>query len=87
MLPRCITVAKLSVALDDRLAEQVRAAAQAQGLSVSAWLSRAAARALRVEQGLAAVREWEADAGALTAAERQAAEALLLGQSARARAC
>lgn len=44
-------------------------AARAEGLSVSAWMTNAARRALFAKDGLAAVAEWEADNGAFTEAE------------------
>ncbi len=47
--------------------------AAAEGVSVSAWMTAAARRALRVRSGLAAVAEWEADNGPLTAEELDAA--------------
>jgi hypothetical protein len=40
---------------------------------VSAWMTTAARRALRIRDELAAVAEWEAEHGALTAAELEAA--------------
>jgi hypothetical protein len=46
-------------------------------LSLSAWLTRAAEKALAIEDGLAAVAEWQAEHGALTPAELAAADAVL----------
>ena len=48
-------------------------AAAEEGLSVSAWMTRAAKRALVVRDGLRAVTEWEKEHGALTDAELNAA--------------
>jgi hypothetical protein len=70
-------VKKLSVALDDRVARAAAASAERHGLSLSAWLNRAAESALAIEDGLAAVAEWEAEHGALTAAELREADAIL----------
>jgi hypothetical protein len=70
-------VKKLSIALDERVAEAAAASAERHGLSLSAWLNRAAQSALAVEDGLAAVAEWEAEHGAFTAEEIAAAEAVL----------
>ena len=70
-------VKKLSVALDERVAEAAAAAAERHGLSLSAWLNRAAQNALALEDGLAAVAEWEAEHGAFTAEEIAAADAVL----------
>ena len=72
-----MTVKKLSVALDDNIAEQVARAADRAGMSVSAWLNHAAETELAIEAGLDAVREWERDHGSLTDAELRAADALL----------
>lgn len=72
-----MTVKKLSIALDDAVARDVARAAERSGVSVSAWINRAAENALAAEAGLDAVREWEADHGALTAEELAAADTLL----------
>jgi hypothetical protein len=70
-------VTKRSVSLSDDVARAVEAAAREDGMSFSAWLSAAAERQLRVRQGLRGVTAWESDAGALTAEEIAAGEALL----------
>lgn len=70
-------VKKLSIALDERVAEAAAASAERHGLSLSAWLNRAAQNALALEDGLAAVAEWEAEHGAFTAEEIAAADAIL----------
>jgi len=70
-------VKKISIALDERVAEAAAASAERHGLSLSAWLSRAAQKALAIEDGLAAVAEWEAEHGAFTAEEIAAADAIL----------
>ncbi|HEY5876713.1 MAG TPA: hypothetical protein VIT64_15510 [Ilumatobacteraceae bacterium] len=48
-------------------------AAAEDGVSVSAWMTAAARRALLIRDGLAAVAEWERDDGALTSDELRAA--------------
>jgi hypothetical protein len=70
-------VKKLSIALDERVADAAAASAERHGLSLSAWLNRAAQNALALEDGLAAVAEWEAEHGAFTAEEIAAADAVL----------
>jgi hypothetical protein len=70
-------VKKLSVALDERVAEAAAASAERHGLSLSAWLNRAAQNALAIEDGLAAVAEWEAEHGPLSAEDLAAADAIL----------
>jgi hypothetical protein len=46
-------------------------------VSLSAWLNEAAATALAIEDGLAAVAEWEQEHGPLSAEELAAADRLL----------
>jgi hypothetical protein len=70
-------VVKRSVSLDPEVAAAAEEAAAEDGVSFSAWLSEAAEQRLRVRQGLRGVAEWEAGAGALSAEERAAGEALL----------
>jgi hypothetical protein len=78
-------VRKLSVALDEQVADAAAASAERFGLSLSAWLNRAAENALVIEDGLMAVAEWETEHGALTAEELRAADAALDGASESAR--
>jgi hypothetical protein len=82
---RVMAVKKLSVALDEQVADAAAASAERHGLSLSAWLNRAAENALAIEDGLAAVAEWEAEHGALTEEELRAADAVLAGGSEIAR--
>lgn len=70
-----MAVRKLSVSLPDDLARDATELARREGIPLSAWLSRAAAHRIRIERGLAAVRDWEAEHGEITAedlAESQA---------------
>ena len=64
-----MAVKKLSVSLDESVAECAASAAASHGVSLSAWLNAAAERAIRIEDGLAAVREWEEEHGELSAEE------------------
>lgn len=68
---------KRSVSLSDDVARAVETAAREDGVSFSAWLSSAAERQLLARQGLRGVSAWESEAGALTAEEIAAGEALL----------
>lgn len=70
---------KLSVTLDASVAAAVlrEAEAEAEGLSLSAWINRTAERALKISEGLAAVAEWEAEHGMPTEEEIAAADAEL----------
>ncbi|MCU0259435.1 MAG: hypothetical protein MUE78_00310 [Ilumatobacteraceae bacterium] len=72
-----MAVRKLSIALDETVATKVAEAAERAGLSVSAWLNRAAEHELAIETGLRAVEEWEAEHGPLTDDELSAADSLL----------
>lgn len=68
---------KMAITVDAGVHAKLLRAARQDGVSVSAWMTDAARRALRVRDGLAAVHEWEAEHGALTAAELAAARARL----------
>lgn len=72
-----MAVKKLSVALDENVAARVAAVAERDGVSVSAWLNAAAERALNLDDGLAAMREWEAEHGQFTPDEHAWAESVL----------
>ena len=84
-MPRGNPAVKLAITVDSDVHAKVLDAAEAEGTSVSAWITAAARRALRVRDGLAAVAEWEADHGALTRAELEAARARLEAPRARRR--
>jgi hypothetical protein len=72
-----MTVKKLSIALDDDVAAAATASAERRGVSLSAWLNEAAARSLMIEDGLAAVAEWQRQHGRLTESELGAADEVL----------
>ena len=74
---------KLAVTVDADVHAKVVVAAEAEGTSVSAWITAAARRALVARDGLAAVAEWEAEHGALTQAELEAARSRLERRKAR----
>ena len=72
-MPRGNPSPKLAITVDPDVHAQVVAAAAEEGMSVSAWMTAAARRLLRVREGLRAVAEWEAEHGTLTEAELDAA--------------
>ena len=72
-----MTVHKRSVSLDEDVAEAIERAARQEGVAFSTWLNEAVRRELLRRDGLAAIEEWEAEAGALTGEEIAAGEALL----------
>ena len=72
-MPRGKPSPKLAITVDAEVHDRVLAAAAEDGVSVSAWMTAAARRALLVRDGLAAVAEWEAEHGQLSEAELDAA--------------
>lgn len=72
-MPRGRPSPKLAISVHPDVHEQVLAAAAAEGVSVSAWMTDAARRALQTRDGLAAVAEWEGEHGAFTEDELDAA--------------
>lgn len=81
VVPRCyrvlVTVRKLSIALEHAVAVAAAASAERHGQSLSAWMNDAAANTLAIEDGLAAVTEWEAEHGPFTDEELASADAAL----------
>lgn len=79
-MPRGKPSPKLAITVDPEVHAQVLAAAADDGVSVSAWMTNAARRALLVRDGLAAVAEWEAEHGAFSDAEVDAARQRVAAQ-------
>lgn len=79
-MPRGTPSPKLAITVDADVHAKVIAAASADGVSVSAWLTDAARRALKIRDGLAAVAEWEAEHGPFSGAELDAARARVTGR-------
>jgi hypothetical protein len=72
-MPRGTPSPKLAITVAADVHARVVEAAAEEGVSVSAWMTSAARRALLVRDGLAAVAEWEAQHGAFSEAELDAA--------------
>jgi hypothetical protein len=72
-VPRGKPSPKLAITVDPDVHQRVLAAAADEGVSVSAWMTAAARRALLVRDGLRAVAEWEGEHGGFTEAELEAA--------------
>ncbi|HTM46128.1 MAG TPA: hypothetical protein VL137_14310 [Polyangiaceae bacterium] len=72
-MPRGNPASKLAISVDREVHAKVLKAANADGVSVSAWMTAAARRALLIRDGLSAVAEWEVEHGALTTQELEAA--------------
>ncbi|HEY7932426.1 MAG TPA: hypothetical protein VID48_01260 [Solirubrobacteraceae bacterium] len=74
-------VRKLSVALEESVADAAKQAAKRRGMSLSAWLNEASESALetevRLQDGLAGVAEWEAEHGPPSEEEAAKANAVL----------
>lgn len=73
VVPRGNPSPKLAITVDPAVHERVVSAAASEGISVSAWMTEAARRALVVRDGLAAVAEWERTNGSFTPEEMTAA--------------
>jgi type IV secretory pathway TrbF-like protein len=58
-----VATRKVSVTLDADVLERVRDVARWRGMSLSAWLSEAAERTAKVDEGRRAVEEWEEENG------------------------
>jgi hypothetical protein len=82
-MPRGNPAAKLAISVERSIHAKVLKAAQADGVSVSAWMTAAARRALLVRDGLSAIGEWEAEHGVLTQAELEAARRRIARRSSR----
>jgi hypothetical protein len=76
-----MTTRKFTISVPEGIDREIRQAAEAEGVPVSAWIARAAEEATlkraRLAAGLAAVAEWEAEHGAFTDTEKTAADAEL----------
>ena len=65
-MPRGAPAAKLAITVEREVHARVVRAAREDEVSISAWMTDAARRALRIRDGLAAVAEWEAEHGPFT---------------------
>lgn len=72
-MPRGDPSPKLAITIGSDVHAQVLAAAADEGVSVSAWMTAAARRALLIRDGLRAVAEWENEVGQLSDEELEAA--------------
>jgi hypothetical protein len=87
-MPRGKPSPKLAITIDADVHQGVLAAAADQGVSISAWMTTAARRALLIRDGLHAVAEWEKEHGAfsldeLEAARRRVADEVVAGGRSR----
>jgi hypothetical protein len=84
-MPRGAPALKLAITVDRDVHAKVVRAAKAEHTSVSAWMTAAARRSLVIRDGLAAIAEWEAQHGALSHAELDAARARVFADGKRSR--
>ena len=68
-MPRGAPSPKISISMAPEVHTRLVEAAEAEGVSVSAWISRAAEERLAISDGLALVVQWEAEHGAFTVDE------------------
>ncbi len=68
-MPRGNASPKLAITVDPSIHEEILAAADREGVSVSAWMTTAAREALQRRAGLAGVAQWETQHGRLTTEE------------------
>ena len=68
-MPRGNPSPKLAITIDPEVHRKILTAAAGDGVSVSAWMTRAAREALQRRAGLAAVAAWEKEHGQFSADE------------------
>ncbi|MCC6766221.1 MAG: hypothetical protein IT293_16295 [Deltaproteobacteria bacterium] len=78
-MPRGAPAVKLAITVDPDVHARAARAARQDKVSLSAWMTEAARRALRIRDGLGAVAEWERQHGPLTEEELVSARRRLLG--------
>jgi hypothetical protein len=64
---------KLAITVDPDVHKGIVAAAASEGVSISAWMTRAARRALVQRDGLTAIAEWESENGTFSTEEMELA--------------
>lgn len=74
-MPRGTPSPKISISIASDVHTRLVEAAEAEGVTVSAWISRAAEDRLAISDGLGLVAQWEADHGAFTVDELARADA------------
>jgi hypothetical protein len=82
-MPRGAPAVKLAITVDREVHARALRAAREDNLSLSAWMTDAARRVLRIRDGLEAVAEWEREHGPLTEEEVASARRRLRDQPSR----
>jgi hypothetical protein len=75
VMPRGAPSPKISISMAPEVHTRLVEAAAAEGVTVSAWISRAAEDRLAISDGLALVAQWESGHGAFTVEELARADA------------
>lgn len=84
-MPRGNPSPKLAITVDPDVHQRIVETAAQEGISVSAWMTRAARQALLVRDGLVAVGEWERSNRAFTEAEMSEARQRVAAETAPVR--
>lgn len=84
-MPRGNPSPKLAITVTPDIHKDVLAAAERDGVSVSAWMTEAARQALRRRAGLAAVAQWEKQHGRFSEEEMEEARRAVRAQLRTAR--
>lgn len=79
-MPRGNPSPKIAITIDPEVHKRILAAADRDGMSVSAWMTEAARETLLRHAGLAAVAEWEAEHGRFTEEEMEQARRTVQAQ-------
>jgi hypothetical protein len=74
-MPRGTQSPKISITMHPDVHERMVSAAHEEGLSVSAWISKAAEDRLAIKEGLQVVADWESEHGSFTPEELAKADA------------
>jgi hypothetical protein len=78
-----VATKKLTITLPEEVLERVSALARAEGLPLSTYLAKLAEHRIRIEDGLAAMREWEEEEGPIPEEEyARAAEQIARAEAA-----
>lgn len=68
---------RISITLDERVAQKAIDVVKRNGVTLSTWMNAAVRRALVVEAGVERMREWEAEHGEFTSEELKWADSVL----------
>jgi hypothetical protein len=77
---------KITITLPEDVLAYVRRFTKEMGMPISTWIAEMVEHEIRIREGLAAMREWDAEDGPTTEQERAAARAELAAAFERARA-